>query len=203
MGIPTLWPLNLRPLKVFFTQPVVSYVKCVCERIDSCRPRPCKPQALLMINCSLWSSEPPAVPFLFFPLPAFRALLQCHLLQEACHGLPSQEGSAPRSSGGLFPGPLPWLLKPHVPGGWAWHCFLCLCVSVLALSGETGHRWDGAQMPGDSYLQVLALSWSQLTTKVSKLAPGSKLACQPLSTLAPSRYHSHAPCQSFRLSPGS
>lgn len=156
-----------------------------------------------MINCSLWSSEPPAVPFLFFPLPAFRALLQCHLLQEACHGLPSQEGSAPRSSGGLFPGPLPWLLKPHVPGGWAWHCFLCLCVLVLTLSGETGHRWDGAQMPGDSYLQVLALSRSQLTTKFRKLAPGSKLASQPLSTVSPSRYHSHAPCQSFRLSPGS
>lgn len=55
------------------------------------------------------------------------------------------------SSGGLFPGPLPWLLKPHAPEGYTWHCFIFLCVLVLALGGETGHRWGGGQMATSTF----------------------------------------------------
>lgn len=71
-----------------------------------------------MINCSLLPSEPPAVPFLFFPLPAFKALLQCHLLQEACHGLPSQEGFAHLVACSLahFPGCLNLMFLEGGPG---------------------------------------------------------------------------------------
>lgn len=102
------------------------------------------------------------------------------------------------SSGGQFPDPLSWLLKPHAPEGWGWHCFIFLCVLALALSGETGHRWgwwaDARRQLPPSPRPIMVPAGNQGQDQHWGLT-------WHFPTLAPRKYHSHASCQSSRVSP--